>query len=300
MDLFDFVLIETLVGFGRVLAQARERNEQEENNRIIPSWLFREESRQANLPTRLDLPEPVPPPRQTYVPPRLNLVEPLPIPSAWTQPIQSRQENLPTRLDLPEPAPPSAWTPLIPFWLFQNDEENEIEDLRRQNQFLNSISTDQLNGLLVDFDRVFRGRSRQGRCWCVFCREIGTVKFTDTKEKLIDEGRNTECPIAYEEIKYGDSYLSCDTCKYNFSESAILKHLNESRKRDCPMCRAEWKNYCKYINKDFQREMKELKNIFDSFENKNLIENYTNKKIISDIVEKTIIIKHNKRWYYGK
>ena len=272
MDLVDFLLFETLVGFGRVLAQARERDEQEENNRIIPSWLFREESRQANLPTRFDLPEPVPPP------------------------IQSRQANLPTRLDLPEPAPHSAWAPLIPFWLFQNDEENEIENLRRQNQFRLNIATNQLNGLLYSMSLV----RRSGRCWCGLCAGIEPVKFTDTKEKHIDEGRNTECPITYDEIKYGDSYLSCDACKYNFSESAILKHLNESGKRDCPMCRAEWKNYCKYVNKDFQREMKELKNTFDSFENKNLIENYTNKKITSDLVGKPIRTKHNKRWYYGK
>lgn len=104
---------------------------------------------------------------------------------------------------------------IIPFWIFQHDnnEENVTENLQRHNHH----------------------------------RLI--VIFTDTKEKLIDEGRNTECPITYEEIKYNDSYLSCDACKYNFSESAILKHLN-IRKRECPMCRAEWTNYCKYINKN--------------------------------------------------
>jgi hypothetical protein len=248
MDLFNILVYAVLVA---------AHHPQEDNNLIIPSWLFREQSSQANLPTRLDLPEPVP--------------------------------------------PPSAWSPLIPFWLFQNDQENESGNFRRQNTSRSIIRGRVYNELFDVFDSIFEARIRQSRGLCGMFKKIETVKFTDTKEKPIDEGRNTECPITYDEIKYGDSYLSCDECKYNFSESAILKHLNSSNdKKICPMCRDEWKNFCRYINKDIKSEMKELKNTFDSFENKNLMGNYKNKKIVSELVGKPKRTKHNKRWYYGK
>ncbi len=270
MDLFDILFISTHYNEFRQAQRIIE-----EDNRIIPSWLFREEPSQSIF--------------MGQIPFRIPHQQP---PS---------QENLPTRLDLPEPVPPaSAWTPLIPAWLFQNEEE-EIENLRRQNSI-------RIEEMLNQFDILMRGLNSareptirgSGICMCGYCNKIEPVKFTDTKEKHIDEGRNAECPITYEEIKDGDTYLTCDACKYNFSESAIVKHLNGSRKRDCPMCRAEWTNYCKYVNKDTKREMREkVKNLIDTIKVP-IIDNSINKKDLSILTGEVVRTKHNKRWFYGK
>ena len=267
MDLFDFALLSTLA---MTFRQEMERVI-EEDNHIIPSWLFREETSQSMF--------------MGQIPFRISRQQP---PS---------QANLPTQLDLPEPVPPaSAWTPLIPDWLFQNEEE-EIEYLRRQN----TIRIEEMQNL---FDILMQSMPhpirRSGICTCGYCRTIEPVKFTDTKEKHIDEGRNAECPITYEEIKDGDIYLTCNACKYNFLENAIVKHLNGSRKRDCPMCRAEWTNYCKYVNKDTNREIREkVKNLIDTIKVP-IIDNNINKKDLSILTGEVVRTKHNKRWFYGK
>ena len=76
-------------------------------------------------------------------------------------------------------------------------------------------------------------------------------EFKEVKNKLIDKTKNIECPITYEPIKYEDTYVTCSECKYNFSEGAILKHLNcADKNRKCPVCRSNWVEYCKYVNKD--------------------------------------------------
>lgn len=74
------------------------------------------------------------------------------------------------------------------------------------------------------------------------------LKPTITNIKPINIDKNTECPISYEEIKYGDKYFICTNCKYNFIEQAILTHL--TRNKLCPMCRSTWSDYCVYINKE--------------------------------------------------
>jgi hypothetical protein len=65
-----------------------------------------------------------------------------------------------------------------------------------------------------------------------------------TKEEAIK--RNIECPIELEPIKKGNSYMKCDSCKYNFSFKSMKKHLNNNN--NCPMCRKEWVNNVEYIN----------------------------------------------------
>lgn len=112
-----------------------------------------------------------------------------------------------------------------------------------------------------------------------------------TVEKVIDKLKNTECPITYDEIKKGDVYMRCTSCKYNFSEPAVMKHLTE--KRSCPMCRCVWKDTCKYINKlsktavNFLKNIDVLKNVFS----KNFTKNYN---IIGHIKNS----RYNKRWNY--
>lgn len=87
-----------------------------------------------------------------------------------------------------------------------------------------------------------------GSCRCGMCG-IKTFKFDKTEEKEIEQGRNIECPVSYEEIGNGDTYAQCSTCKYNFTEKAILAHFANKITYNCPMCRSEWTNTTKYINK---------------------------------------------------
>jgi hypothetical protein len=122
-------------------------------------------------------------------------------------------------------------------------------------------------------------------------------KQSKTIEKHIDKNRNTECPITYDDIKFGDAYMTCSDCKYNFSETAIMKHLNE--KQTCPMCRCNWKDTCKYINKVIIPDELMAKNIIKKLPS---IENACKK----DFTKKCNILgemkssRYNKRWNYGK
>jgi len=70
-----------------------------------------------------------------------------------------------------------------------------------------------------------------------------TLLVKDPIQKPIDN--NTECPITYEPIQYGDQYFQCKTCKYNFSTALLNKKNNIS----CPMCRSDFQCLVKYINK---------------------------------------------------
>ena len=73
-------------------------------------------------------------------------------------------------------------------------------------------------------------------------------KLKTIKQKITKESKNKVCPITYEKIKRGETYLTCDTCKYNFSEKAIRKHLEN--KNTCPMCRSDFELKNKYINEN--------------------------------------------------
>ena len=71
------------------------------------------------------------------------------------------------------------------------------------------------------------------------------------KEELIfrhieDDDKNTECPISFEIIKYGDKYYKCKCCKHNFDDNSI-KHITD--KNMCPVCRTYmWHDNKIYIN----------------------------------------------------
>lgn len=125
------------------------------------------------------------------------------------------------------------------------------------------------------------------------------VEFSDTKERIIYYDKNTECPITFEQIKYGDSYLTCKSCNYNFSECAIVKHLNSFsysyNKRTCPMCRSEWTDYCLYVNRDLRKET--------FYKYKNIIFGILNGEIKLDTKYSkdtcfTKATRNNKNWFY--
>ena len=126
---------------------------------------------------------------------------------------------------------------------------------------------------------------------------IEPFKQSKTIEKAIDKSKNTECPITYEDIKIDDAYMTCFQCKYNFSEAAIMKYLNE--KRSCPMCRCYWIDDCRYINMIeipiTEKNTNILKNIhvIDNVCNKEFTKNYN---ILGEVKGG----RYNKRWNYGK
>lgn len=113
--------------------------------------------------------------------------------------------------------------------------------------------------------------------------------------KPIDKSKNSECPITFEPIKYGDTYLTCSKCKYNFGEKDIMTHLNTSYNNVCPMCRSTWDDYSVYVNKEQINAEKIKKN----FELNCSIRVF--QKTNSNLTEyMNCYTKHNKRWHYGK
>lgn len=110
--------------------------------------------------------------------------------------------------------------------------------------------------------------------------------------KPIDKSKNSECPITFEPIKYGDTYLTCSKCKYNFGEKDIMTHLNKSYNNVCPMCRSTWDDYSVYVNKEQINAEKIKKNI-------ELIQK-TNSKTYNLTEYMHCYTKYNKRWHYGK
>ena len=122
-----------------------------------------------------------------------------------------------------------------------------------------------------------------------------------SKYKIIDKSKNTECPITYEPIKYGDVYLTCVKCKYNFGKKAINQYFSYCDKiPNCPMCREDWLDFCNYVNRDKKKEKTfKLLIAFSKISNKTFKSN-----IKCDI--NTLIYgypsytKHNKKWFYGK
>lgn len=103
---------------------------------------------------------------------------------------------------------------------------------------------------------------------------------------------NAECPITYEEIKENDIYFQCSSCKYNFSEKAIIKSLKQ--KLSCPMCRAKWNNFDRYKNYSVKKMLTDLMPSIDMISNKQ----YMNLYVKPNPFNKST--KFNKKWNYGK
>ena len=124
------------------------------------------------------------------------------------------------------------------------------------------------------------------------------VSITETKEKPID--KNNECPITYDEIKEGDAYLSCGSCHYNFGEEAIIKHLNDKYgdERCCPMCRSNWTDYCKHINKATKAPIDYSK--YACLNTENYAKNYKLRKSVNNgislLTGKPVKTKYNKNF----
>jgi len=263
MDLFTVALFMSILDLE---IQAREI---ENDNLLIPNWLFRQSS----------------------------------------NPIRQQVDRIERR---PDSQSQTEDLPIIPDWMFQ---ENSIQNNRiytggiRNNfelsNFFQSILNDRRpTQRAVIYEREF-GYLSGRRCWCGMCNLMEPVKITETKEKLIETGKNDECPITYDPINYGDAYLCCSECKYNFSEQAILKHLNgNSMKKECPMCRSEWKDYCKYINKDSLREKQEELQQWLTLPKNNInlidIKMQNNKDVYSLLSGNINKTRHNKKWFYGK
>ena len=145
---------------------------------------------------------------------------------------------------------------MIPDWFFENSRPIIVNPNMR-NRYLEAETF-----LRTNFNVYMGGGSNgvssagvnatghlmYGSCRCGMCG-IKTFKFDKTEEKEIEQGRNIECPVSYEEIGNGDTYAQCSTCKYNFTEKAILAHFANKITYNCPMCRSEWTNTTKYINK---------------------------------------------------
>lgn len=110
--------------------------------------------------------------------------------------------------------------------------------------------------------------------------------------KELEPEENTECPILYEEIKENDIYLQCLSCKYNFSEKAIIKSLKQ--KSTCPMCRAEWNNFDRYKNYSVKKMLTRLMPCIDMIANKQYMNLYVNPNPFNKST------KFNKKWNYGK
>lgn len=67
---------------------------------------------------------------------------------------------------------------------------------------------------------------------------------------IVDVGASI-CPILLEPINAESKYMSCQQCKNNFSEPAIVQWfttIGSTRIKTCPMCRGRWSNFEIYIN----------------------------------------------------
>jgi len=120
------------------------------------------------------------------------------------------------------------------------------------------------------------------------------------QNKILDETKtkNIECPITYDIIQYGDEYSTCDGCKYNFKYEAIAQHLevcSEKANYDCPMCRNEWTNKYKYVNKLSKEE--EIQKIVSSLNN-NGYDSYKPIYLPKSILTNNYKKRHNKKWFY--
>lgn len=189
--------------------------------------------------------------------------------------------------------------PIIPDWMFQENIESTTSPMTISEQTTSNL-VETFNIYIQDF--IIRQPLPSWNQGLSSLQPIQPIKITETKEKLIETGKNDECPITYDPIHYGDSYLCCGECKYNFSEQAILKHLNgNSLNKECPMCRSHWKDYCRYINKDSLREkQEELKQWVSLPKNEINFDKISNNKHIQMYIGDINKTRYNKKWFYGK
>jgi len=186
---------------------------------------------------------------------------------------------------------------LIPEWMYQREpQQRDISQATGRISRIGSANYVTINDYASLYPSTFIPFFRTR-----FVSE--PFKQLKTIEKAIDKSKNTECPITYDEIKIGDAYMTCEDCKYNFLETAIMKHLNE--KRSCPMCRCDWKDACKYINivqiPITEKNINIFKNIdiinnFDAINNACTKEFTKNYNILGEVKSS----RYNKRWSYGK
>jgi len=73
--------------------------------------------------------------------------------------------------------------------------------------------------------------------------------------KKIDIKTDNFCPINHAIIRENDSYMECNFCNKNFSDSSIKMWLrvHATNDRNCPCCRTRWSNYNVYINSGGKR-----------------------------------------------
>ncbi len=68
--------------------------------------------------------------------------------------------------------------------------------------------------------------------------------------KILDNCRNTICPITYNEINVNDTYCVCNKCKYNLSETFFKEYIEKYDNKRCPICKTIWDNWTIYTNKE--------------------------------------------------
>jgi hypothetical protein len=184
---------------------------------------------------------------------------------------------------------------LIPDWLYQEESppRSIVQETARITR-IHSVSVDDFTPLYsslnvgLDSSTIMRLIPIIFDFTTIFKHAYYSEPFKQSKtiKKAMDKSKNTECPITYDEIKIDDAYMTCAECKYNFSEAAIMTHLNENR--SCPMCRCNWIDDCKYIN-NVEILITDILNVYK----KEFTKNYN---IIGEVKRG----RYNKRWNYGK
>lgn len=294
MDLFDLMMFTSLIVgrerervFGSRIGEMERDAERERDAEepIIPNWLFAQ-------------------PRPPIMQQEFRYVRPI----FSSQPISVMDYSSLYPSSIPRA---EIDTESIPEWLFA--EEEIIPDwLFGQDRNMPRANNVRIHEIRPERDR-FSDAMFFGRLFAdIFLSSMEIkirkkpVEFKEVKSKLIDKSKNIECPITYEPIKYGDAYATCSECKYNFGEEAILKHLNNCSDKICPMCRSNWVDYCKYVNKDEERE-RLLKNnisvekISDFLKNEEKIFKTHIKGDLNKFIDGSAkLSKHNKKWFYGK
>ena len=67
--------------------------------------------------------------------------------------------------------------------------------------------------------------------------------------KIVDSHKSF-CVISQENIKYGENYTECPTCKNSFINKHIHTYFDMNGCRQCPYCRNDWDTYKFYCNKN--------------------------------------------------
>lgn len=93
-------------------------------------------------------------------------------------------------------------------------------------------------------------------------------KYIPIDIKYIEKGEKyAQCMVSYNDIKPQDEYIKCGNCDKIFSVCVKTQWID--KKRNCPHCRTEWKNYTIYINGENNYEetgiFKAVKNYLSSY-----------------------------------